>query len=60
MYPLYDHGSKHYISPIIPVDGEDTWLAWTGLETKPVDPDSDEGVWDISKDKFAKLKFRNN
>jgi len=45
---------------VIPVDGEDTWLAWTGLETKPVDPDSDEGVWDISKDKFAKLKFRNN
>jgi len=45
---------------VIPVKGKDTWLAWTGLETKPVDSDTDEGVWDISKDKFAKLKFRNN
>ena len=26
MYPLYDHGSKHYISPIIPVDGEEAWI----------------------------------
>ena len=45
---------------VIPVDGEDIWLAWTGLETEPVDSDTDEGVWDISKDKFSKLKFRNN
>jgi len=45
---------------VIPVEDKDMWLAWTGMETKPVDSDSDEGVWDITKDKFAKLQIRNN
>eukprot|EP00944_MAST-04C_sp_MAST-4C-sp1_P011597 g11597.t1 len=26
MYPLYEHGSKHYISPSVPVDGEEVWI----------------------------------
>ena len=45
---------------VIPVDGKDIWLAWTGMETEPVDSDSDDGVWDITKDKFVKLQIRNN
>ena len=45
---------------VIPVEDKDMWLAWTGMETKPVDSDSDEGIWDITKDKFAKLQIRNN
>ena len=26
MFPLYEHGSKHYISPSVPVDGEEIWI----------------------------------
>ena len=40
---------------VIPVKGKEMWLAWTGLETEPVDPKSDKGVWDIREDKNAKL-----
>ena len=29
MYPLYEHGSKHYISPSVPVDGEEVGLKLT-------------------------------
>ena len=36
------------------------WLAWTGIETKPVDSDSDEGIWNIKDDKYSKLIIRNN
>ena len=43
---------------VIPIKEEDMWLAWTGIEEKPVDPESDDGIWDISKDKNAKLKIR--
>ena len=45
---------------VIPVKDKDTWLAWTGIETKPVDSDTDDGVWDIKEDKFSDLKFRNS
>ena len=43
---------------VIPVKDEELWLAWTGVEEKPVDPDSDDGIWNISEDKNAKLKIR--
>jgi len=43
---------------VIPVKGKDMWLAWTGVETKPVDPESDEGVWNIHEDKSSKLIFK--
>jgi hypothetical protein len=26
MFPLYEHGSKHFISPSIPVDGAEIWI----------------------------------
>tara|TARA_R110000824_G_scaffold6742_3_gene31138 strand:+ start:822 stop:3290 length:2469 start_codon:yes stop_codon:yes gene_type:complete len=42
---------------VIPVKGESKWLAWTGVETKPVDPDTDKGVWDIKEDKYFGLEF---
>tara|TARA_R110002020_G_scaffold1090_2_gene5428 strand:+ start:1304 stop:3772 length:2469 start_codon:yes stop_codon:yes gene_type:complete len=42
---------------VIPVKGESKWLAWTGVETKPVDPDTDKGVWDIKEDKYSGLEF---
>ena len=34
------------------------WLAWTGVETKPVDPESDDGIWDIREDKKSKLVLK--
>ena len=40
---------------VIPVKGEKVWLAWTGLETKRVESDSDDGIWEITNDKFAEL-----
>ena len=43
---------------VIPVKGKDMWLAWTGVETKPVDPESDDGVWDIREDKKSKLVLK--
>ena len=43
---------------IIPVKGKDMWLAWTGIETKPVDPETDDGVWDIREDKNSKVVLK--
>ena len=43
---------------VIPVKDKEMWLAWTGVETKPVDPESDKGVWNIHEDKSSKLIFK--
>ena len=40
---------------VIPVKGESKWLAWTGVETEPVDPKTDDGKWDIREDKYSEL-----
>ncbi len=32
------------------------WLGWTGLEDKPVNPKSDDGIWNINEDKKANLQ----
>jgi len=40
---------------VIPVKDKKIWLAWTGLETKPVDSSSDDGIWDITNDKYSDL-----
>lgn len=45
---------------VIPVDGKKMWLAWTGYEQKPVDKESDEGVWNIYKDKYIDIDLPNN
>ena len=42
---------------VIPVEGKDRWLAWTGIEQTPVDPETDDGLWDIREDKDFKLKI---
>lgn len=42
---------------VVPVEGKDMWLAWTGYEQKPVDKDTDEGIWNIYEDKFKDLKY---
>ena len=42
---------------VLPVKGAEYWLAFTGTQIKPVDEKSDEGVWDISNDKYKSLSF---
>ena len=42
---------------VIPIKGEEVWLVWTGLETEPVESESDDGIWNINKDDFAKLTY---
>ena len=41
----------------VPVKGKKMWLAWTGYKQEPADKESDEGLWDIYEDKFAKEKI---
>ena len=41
----------------LPVKGEKMWLAWTGYEQKPADPNTDEGIWNIYEDKYSKVKI---
>jgi len=45
---------------VIPVDEQKMWLAWTGYEQKPVDKDTDEGIWNIYKDKYVDLNLPDN
>jgi len=33
------------------------WLAWTGYEQEPVDSKTDDGIWNIYEDKYAKIKI---
>ena len=40
---------------VIPIEEKPTWLAWTGYEQKPVDKETDDGVWNIYKDKYVGL-----
>tara|TARA_R110000744_G_scaffold14040_5_gene40303 strand:- start:3700 stop:6213 length:2514 start_codon:yes stop_codon:yes gene_type:complete len=40
---------------VVPVDNKEMWLAWTGYKQEPADKDGDNGVWNINKDKYAKL-----
>jgi len=42
---------------VLPVKGADYWLAFTGIQIKPVDEKSDEGVWDVYNDKYKSLSF---
>ena len=45
---------------VVPIMEEDKWIAWTGYETKPTDKDSDEGLWDLSKDKYKSITYSND
>ena len=42
---------------VIPLEKEKRWIAFTSVEDDPVDPDSDEGIWNITQDKNNKLNF---
>lgn len=42
---------------VVPIMGEDKWIAWSGYETKPTDKDSDEGLWNIDQDKYKTITF---
>jgi hypothetical protein len=42
---------------VLPLKDENYWLAFTGKETKPVNEASDDGVWDITNDKYKGLSF---
>ena len=45
---------------VIPVDDQQMWLAWTGYEQKPVDKETDEGVWNIYEDKYRDIDLPKN
>ena len=45
---------------VIPVDDQQMWLAWTGYEQKPVDKETDEGIWNIYEDKYKDIDLPKN
>jgi ATP-dependent DNA ligase len=45
---------------VVPIMGEDKWIAWTGYETKPTDKDSDDGMWNLDQDKYKSITFSND
>ena len=53
---MYD-GKIHF--RVVPIDDNNTWVAWTGYKTKPTSKTSDEGLINIYDDKYKKLKFSN-
>tara|TARA_R100000995_G_scaffold75614_1_gene45001 strand:+ start:231 stop:2783 length:2553 start_codon:yes stop_codon:yes gene_type:complete len=40
---------------VVPLDGKDTWVTWTGKKQTMLDTKEDEGVWDITLDRYKKL-----
>ena len=42
---------------VVDIKDKKSWIAWTGYEQKPVDKDTDEGVWNIYEDKYKTLKL---
>ena len=40
---------------VVPLDEKKTWVVWTGKKQEMLDLDSDENLWDITKDKYADL-----
>ena len=40
---------------VVPLDGKKTWITWTGKEQRMLDTKEDEGVWDITLDRYNKL-----
>ena len=44
---------------VVPLDEKKTWVVWTGKKQDMLDLDSDEDIWDITEDKYAKLELPN-
>ncbi len=42
---------------IVKIMEEDKWIVFTGYKEEPTDKDSDEGLWDISEDKYINITF---
>ena len=43
---------------VIPVKDQDTWLAWTGIKQKMLERQEEEGLWDITQDRYKKLTMQ--
>ena len=43
---------------VVPVDGKDAWIAWTGYKQQMLQDDEDKGVWDITEDRYKNLTIR--
>tara|TARA_R110002049_G_scaffold15324_11_gene62842 strand:- start:10429 stop:11136 length:708 start_codon:yes stop_codon:yes gene_type:complete len=43
---------------VIPVKGQKTWLAWTGVKQKMLERSESEGLWDITQDRHKKLTMQ--
>ena len=37
---------------------QDKWVVWTGVKQKMLDTKEDEGIWDITEDRFKKLTMQ--
>jgi hypothetical protein len=42
---------------VVPMEGEEYWVAFTSVKQTPVEEKTDDGVWDIYADKNKKLTF---
>jgi len=42
---------------VVPLDGKDQWIAFSSFTKEPVEPKSDDGIWDIREDKKKDLSF---
>tara|TARA_R100000388_G_scaffold95004_1_gene85189 strand:- start:5278 stop:7401 length:2124 start_codon:yes stop_codon:yes gene_type:complete len=45
---------------VVDYEGEKVWIAFTGYEQKPVDKDTDDGLWNIYEDKYRTIKLGDN
>ena len=43
---------------VVPVNKQDTWIAWTGIKQEMLDKEEDEGIWDINEDRHKKLTIQ--
>ena len=43
---------------VVPVQDQDKWVVWTGVKQKMLDTKEDEGIWDITEDRFKKLTMQ--
>ena len=42
---------------VVKIMEEDKWIVFTGYKEEPTDKDSDEGLWDITEDKYINISF---
>jgi len=44
---------------VVPIDGEDSWVVFTGIKQEMLDSSEDDGLIDITKDRNKKLTLSN-